>query len=96
MKNVVIASFESYNERRYSAPWVAKITQGQYQFKPACGLYTGDRYRGTSGDLVVYEPEEGQVYAYGQKDHRGKHTYILYALWDGARFVPCDKIGRPL
>ena len=74
-----IKSFGSYNERRYSRPRV--------------GIYTGAQ-PGDAGDLMVFEPRTGQVYGYGQKDRRGKKTEISHAVWDGERFVPCDKLGR--
>ena len=86
--------FEAYNKRRYSLPWVCGMTQkGDHDFKNRVGTYTGEQ-DGDEGDLVVYEPCEGQVYGYGQKDHRGNKTVVKYALWDGEKFVPCDMLGR--
>lgn len=90
----IIASFNSYNGRRYSRPWVCIMTPtGAYDFQDRIGIYTGTQ-PGGAGDLVVFEPREGQVYGYGQKDYRGNNTEIDYALWDGQKFVPCDKLGR--
>lgn len=95
MKNVIIAQFESYNQRRYSAPWVCLVSpNGRYDFSKSVGTYTGNAYSGEAGDLVVHEPVIGQVYGYGQKDRRGNQTMLAYAKWDGSQFVPCDKIGR--
>jgi signal peptidase I len=96
-KNVVIANFGEFNQRRYSAPWVCTMTEdGRYDFKARVGTYTGNARNGEAGDLVVFEPQEGLVYAYGQKDNRGSHTEIHWALWDGEKFIPCDKLGRPI
>lgn len=96
MKNAIIAHFESYNPRRYGTPWVCPMTpDGKYEFSIRVGTYTGNARQGQSGDLVVFEPEDGQVYGYGQKDYRGKFTVIAFAKWDGTQFVLCDKIGRP-
>lgn len=95
MKNAIIASFGSYNHRRYSAPWVCKMTpDGRFDFSVRVGCYTGNSYQGEEGDLVVSDPVVGQVYGYGQKDYRGGNTERKFAKWDGENFVPCDKIGR--
>lgn len=69
--NVIIASYSSFNQRRYGTPWVCTMTPaGKYDFSQRVGTYTGDGDQGEAGDLVVTEPVEGQVYGYGQKDYR--------------------------
>lgn len=94
MKNAIIDSFGSYNWRRYGRPWVCRMTEtGGCDFSTPVGIYTGSE-RGEGGDLVVFEPAKGVVYGYGQKDHRGHNTQISHAVWDGEKFVPCDKLGR--
>ena len=94
MKNAVIDSYGMYNWRRYGRPWVCRMTErGQYDFDATVGTYTGDK-RGDAGDLVVFEPTEGVVYGYGQKDYRGNGTQIRHAIGDGEKFVACDKLGR--
>lgn len=95
MKNAVINSYYSYNERRYSTPWVCAMTaDGKFDFATKIGTYTGNGRKGEEGDLVVFEPVVGQVYGYGQKDYRGGNTEISFAKWDGEKFVECDKLGR--
>lgn len=94
MENVIIASFGSYNFRRYSTPWVCRMNnRGGYDFNVKVGIFTGKD--GEEGDLIVYKPETNQVYAYGQKDYRkSSGSFIEYAKWDGESFVLCDKLGR--
>jgi hypothetical protein len=95
METIIIKSYESFNQRRYSTPWVCEMTQdGKYDFSKRVGTYTGNGYQGEEGDLVIFDPVVGQVYGYGQKDHRGGNTEKAYVKWDGSRLVPCDKIGR--
>lgn len=95
MTNAVIAHYEAYNQRRYSAPWACKMTvDGKYDFGDRVSVYTGNARNGEAGDLVITTPEIGQVYGYGQKDHRGGNTVINYAKWDGESFAACDKLGR--
>lgn len=94
MRNVVIDSYGGYNWRRYSRPWVCCMTdRGKYDFSVPVGTYTGAQ-RGEAGDLIVFEPSEGIVYGYGQKDYRGNNTQINHAIWNGEKFVACDKLGR--
>ena len=95
MKNAIVCHFGSYNTRRYSSPWICKMTgNGQYDFSEKVGDYTGNRYNGEEGDLYVFDPVESQVYAYGQKDYRGNNTLINFVIWDGKEFVECDRLGR--
>ena len=91
MENI-LTHFESYNERRYSAPWIATIKDGMYDFSDKVGYYTGNK--GDEGDIVVTEPRQNVIYAYGQKDYRGGNTYKKFVIWDGEKFVGCDKAGR--
>lgn len=93
-----IASFYSFNERRFGDPWICLMTdRGEYDFKKNVGTYTGTRHTGEAGDLVVFEPVDGQVYGYGQKDYRGNGTIVKYAKWNAEqeRFIPCTKLGGP-
>lgn len=92
--NVVIASFKSYNSRRYSRPWVCKMTTDhQFDFTNRVGCYDADD--GDAGDLVIYKPEIGAIYAYGQKDYRNsKYTWKEFVRWDGNDFIECTKTGR--
>ena len=93
IKNVVIAHFDYYNSRRYSNPWVCIMNEdGTHDFKSNTGTYTGES--GDEGDLIVYRPEVGKVYGWGQKDYRGNNTRKNYCKWNGTEFVACDKLGR--
>lgn len=94
-KNVVLATFGDYNERRFSAPWCCTMTvEGKFDFTSRPAVYTGDVRHGTGGDLVVTTPKVGTVYAYGQKDNRSTKSRTLFSKWDGIQFVPCDRLGR--
>ncbi len=92
-ENVVVTSFDSYNDRRYSRPWICKMTAtGTYDFSCRVGCYTGQD--GKEGELVLFCPVQSQVYAYGQKDRRGNNTLIKYVKWTGSEFVVCNKLGK--
>lgn len=92
---VILDTFESFNARRYGSPWVCAMgPRGSYDFSSHVGTYTGDARKGEAGDLVVFNPVVGQVYGYGRKDYRGNSTYRAHAIWDGEKFVRCDKLGR--
>lgn len=85
-----LKTYESYNFRRYSAPWVAPVNPktGKPDFSERVGGYTGNKRKGEGGDLYVIEPQEGTVYMYGQKDYRGGNTSRDYALYRNGRFIP--------
>lgn len=68
--NVKIAEYQSYNFRRYSAPWAAQVT-GLWKYDFSVGIYTGGKRSGGGGDLLITAPVVGAVYAYGQKDSKG-------------------------
>lgn len=60
----------SYNQRRYSKPWIATVDfsqnpKGEYDW----GTWVGNHNSGSEGMLVI-EVEEGDVVARGQKDFR--------------------------
>lgn len=59
----------SYNQRRYSKPWIALVDftdpQGTFKF----GDWIGDAANGSSG-LVKIDAEAGDIVARGQKDFR--------------------------
>lgn len=93
VENFVIESFKDYNARRYSRPWVCKMTAtGTYDFSCRVGCYTGQD--GQEGELVIFHPVNGQVYAFGQKDRRGNNTLIEFIKWDGSKFLVCNKLGK--
>lgn len=88
----VIRSFESFNQRRYSNPWVAIVGEdARLDFTKKCGGYTGGFGKGEAGDLYIIDPAEGQIYGYGQKDYRGNNGYIEYVQYRDGRFVNVDK-----
>jgi len=69
---------ESYNQRRWSKPWVATVdfstnAKGEFSF----GDWVGNHYKGSSGILVI-NASEGQIVAKGQKDYRGNSTSMDY------------------
>lgn len=61
--------FNSYNPRRYSKPWIAKVTN--WEIGKKADLEWG-RWLGTpgSGGLTEIEANEGDIVRWGQKDNR--------------------------
>lgn len=81
--------YESFNPRRYGDPWVAPVDPktAKPDFTKKVGGYTGGYNRGEAGDLYLFEPVEGTVYTYGQKDYRGNKTERGYAKYTNGGFV---------
>ena len=88
MKNQTIRTYESFNARRFSNPWIAQVDEnGKINFSSKVGAYTGRYSAGSAGDLFVYEPVEGRVYAFGQKDTRGNRGGVEYAIYKDGQFM---------
>lgn len=58
----------SYNDRRYSKPWIAKIIIKGNDLKFNFGSWCGDP--GSEGVLILDDMEPGDCFATGQKDFR--------------------------
>lgn len=88
----VIRSFGEFNFRRYSNPWVGIVgSNAKIDFSVRCGGYTGGYNKGEAGDLYVIDPVDGNVYCYGQKDHRGNNSFTKYVQYKGGEFIEVDK-----
>ncbi len=60
----------SYNQRRYSKPWIAIVDftydlKGEFKW----GTWVGDHNSGSDG-LLIIDVDEGDIIARGQKDFR--------------------------
>ena len=91
---VKIKDFEAYNAKRFGRPWVALYVNGEVDTSAEVGRYTAKS--GVAGELILVDPQVGQVFAYGQKDHsRGKYTTIAYCVYTekGLVDVPADKLS---
>ena len=59
----------SYNQRRYGKPWIAKVDFATPKGDYTWGDWTGDRYNGGKGILSI-TAKAGDIIAIGQKDNR--------------------------
>ena len=79
--------FDSYNDRRYSKPWIARVSKWAVggRAEIVWGNYLGD-YRGGTCEVAC---KVGDVIRYGQKDTRGGGGFAAYAvvLEDGETLV---------
>ena len=88
----VIKDYCSFNQRRYSNPWVAIVSKdGKLDFSKRVGGYTGAYGKGEAGELYITIPVEGAVYAYGQKDYRGNNGGYEYIQFINGKFVTIEK-----
>lgn len=94
MKNVKVASYSEFNPRRYSNPWIAICDEKcKPDFSQKIGEYTGAYGKGEAGELIVYEPVDGAVYMFGQKDCRKtQNSEREFAIFHHARFWPHSKM----
>lgn len=88
----VIEKYEDFNPRRYGNPWVAIVGKdGKIDFSQKVGGYTGAYGKGEAGELYISDPVEGAVYAYGQKDYRGRNSGYTYIQYVNGDFVHVEK-----
>ena len=68
-KNRISISYGSYNHRRYSRPWIGRITAWPVGDKPEIewGSYLGDK----GGGECEVQANPGDIIRSGQKDGRG-------------------------
>lgn len=88
----VIEKYSDFNPRRYGNPWVAIVGKdGKIDFSQKVGGYTGAYGKGEAGELYISDPVEGTVYAYGQKDYRGRNGGYTYVQYLDGKFVTIAK-----
>lgn len=74
----VFVSYGSYNERRYSKPWIGKITSWPIGGKPEIkwGSFIGDDHGGEVEIMAL----PGEIVRWGQKDNRGNGTEACWGV----------------
>jgi hypothetical protein len=75
MSAKIMINTHSYNARRYSKPWIAKVDfstnpKGEFEWGTWIGQFNGGN--GSSGTLII-DANEGDIVAKGQKDFRGNN-----------------------
>jgi hypothetical protein len=89
---LVVKNYCEFNFRRYSNPWIAQVdSNGKIDFTAKIGGYTGGYNKGEAGQLYINNPEEGKVYAYGQKDYRGNNGGYRYVKIVNSEPVEVEK-----
>ncbi len=79
----IIIETDSYNEKRYSRPWIACVTfetaKGEFNF----GDFIGEH--GDEGLLKLIKVEIGDIMARGQKDYRkARNSVPRYYIVEGS------------
>lgn len=71
--------FEGYNRKRYSQPWIAKVTSWDVGSNPTLefGSFLGEA--GDAGSVEI-KAAVGTIVKYGQKDYRGNNTVNQFAV----------------
>lgn len=90
---VVVAWYPMFDPARFGRPWIAKIgPNGWPDFSTVVGGFY--EYPGSSqyGKLVIYEPEEGAFYMYGQKNyHRPKYSERRFVQYKDGKLIPVTR-----
>lgn len=85
--NYIIATYPDYDDHHFGTPWAAPCeSTGRLSFKGKTGYFTGGRGKG--GHLYVDDPEEGSVWAYGQKNYRHRSDEKNFSVFCEGAFHP--------
>jgi hypothetical protein len=73
----IVVTYESYNPRRYSRPWIGRVTNWRIGVDPEMewGGFTGD---GRTGGIVEVEANPGDIIRHGQKEWRNVKASLRY------------------
>lgn len=68
---IVVKYYPICNSNRFGRPWIAKIgPNGWPDFSTIVGGFIESPGKDKPGALIIYQPEEGAFYMYGQKNYR--------------------------
>lgn len=94
MTTRITVKTESYNQRRFGKPWIARVTfdaAGKAEY--TWGEWIGDHRTGSEG-LLVINADEGDIIARGQKDFRQPKYSVhrFYQVRDGKLVKLASKV----
>jgi hypothetical protein len=74
VKQRISVEYDGYNGRRYSRPWIARVTAWPVGGSPTMewGSYVGDDH----GGEVEIMATPGDIIRDGQRDNRGNHNTV--------------------
>lgn len=81
---------DSYNEKRYGKPWIAKATFENNKMVYSFGDWVGTH--GFKGMLILDNVAVGDIIARGQKDNRGNNNEIIYYIAEEEDFKKVSKL----
>jgi hypothetical protein len=86
-----VREFSTYNHRRYGRPWIAIFDTKELclDFSVNVGGYSGTN--GGEGHLYLTNPQNGQIFGYGQKDNRGSRTLVRYIVCKKGKLIGITK-----
>ena len=77
--------FDSYNSRRYSRPWIAKVVSWPAGKQP--DLEFGAYYGNDEGGTAEIAAKEGDIIRWGQRDNRGNGTRNCWGIFRNGEIV---------
>lgn len=84
----VIVAFDRFNARRYGQPWIARVVR--WPPGKRCDLTFGIFLGSASGGDGEVLARAGDIIRWGQRDHRGRHTWARWGIaQDDGSVQPC-------
>ena len=72
---MVVANYKKFDMMRYGTPWLARLVleQGKLKYR-----FVSSAFKGTfeTGGTLECDLEEGDCFAFGQKDYLCQHTTV--------------------
>lgn len=77
---VARVEFGSYNDRRYSRPWIAVVSNWEVGGRPELefGSWVGNA---RDGGIVEIKAKDGDIIRWGRKDNRGNGTMNKWGVF---------------
>lgn len=90
---IVVKYYPKYNYNHFGRPWIAKIgPNGWPDFSTIVGGFIESSGKDKPGALIIYQPEDGAFYMYGQKNYRKpKYSERRFVQYKDGKLIPVTR-----
>lgn len=91
---IVVKYYSICNSNHFGRPWIAKIgPNGWPDFSTVVGGFIRPSFeKDKLGALIIYQPEEGAFYMYGQKNYRRpKYSERRFVQYKDGKLIPVTR-----
>lgn len=90
---IVVKYYPICNSNHFGRPWIAKIgPNGWPDFSTVVGGFIESTVKDKPGALIIYQPEDGAFYMYGQKNyHKPKYSERRFVQYKDGKLIPATR-----